>query len=176
MEPSQEHHSTEQELRQHRLDKLARIRARGDEPFKYRFERSARIAEARSAFEEADSAASQDNPAQYPATLAGRITAFRSHGKSAFADLCDDTGKIQVFFGLKQIGEDAYEALKDLDIGDFLGVDGLVKRTRRGEMTLFAESYTLLAKSLRALPEKYHGLTDVETRYRQRYLDMVANP
>lgn len=176
MDNPQEHHSTEQELRQHRLDKLARIRERGDEPFKYRFERSVQIGEARSAFEGLEPGASEEQPAQHPATLAGRITAFRSHGKSAFADLRDETGKIQVFFGLKQIGEEAYEALKDLDIGDFLGVEGLVKRTKRGEITLFADTYTLLAKSLRALPEKYHGLTDVETRYRQRYLDMVANP
>jgi len=172
----QEHHSTEQELRQHRIDKLERIRARGDEPFKHAFERSSLIAAARDGFEAAEQTATEEEPAQVPATLAGRMTAFRSHGKSSFADIQDESGKVQVFFGAKQVGGEAYEALKDLDIGDFIGVRGPVKRTRRGEITLFAEEYTVLAKSLRALPEKYHGLTDVETRYRQRYLDMVANP
>ncbi len=172
----QEHHSTEQDLRQFRVDKLERIRGRGDDPFKYVFKRSGMIAEARAAFEEAEKTASEEHPAEAPATLAGRMTAFRSHGKSVFADLRDETGKIQVFLGHGQIGEAAFAQLDDLDLGDFLGVTGVVKRTRRGEVTLFAERYEILTKSLKALPEKYHGLTDVETRYRQRYLDMAANP
>ena len=170
----QAHHSTEQDLYQHRLDKLARIRARGDEPFKYRFERSCTVAQARAAFEQAESEA--DDAIDVRATLAGRTTGLRKHGKSTFADLRDETARIQVYFNAKGVGEDAYGALSDLDIGDFLGVSGQVKRTRMGEITVFADSYELLTKSLRALPEKYHGLTDVETRYRQRYLDMVANP
>jgi lysyl-tRNA synthetase class 2 len=171
-----EHHSTEQELREHRLRKLDRIRARKDEPFKYAFERSCPIAEARAAFEAAEKDATEENPAHIPATLAGRMTARREQGKSTFADLRDESARIQLFLGEKQVGPEAYETLKDLDIGDFIGAKGSIKRTRRGEITLFVEEFQLLTKSLRALPEKYHGLTDVETRYRQRYLDMVANP
>lgn len=172
----QEHHSTEQDLRQFRVDKLERIRGRGDEPFKYEFKRSALIADARAEFEHAEKGATEEQPAELAATLAGRMTAFRSHGKSVFADLRDETGKVQVFFGQNQIGEEAFGHLDDLDLGDFLGVTGTVKRTRRGEITLFASHFEVLTKSLKALPEKYHGLTDVETRYRQRYLDMAANP
>ena len=180
----EQHHSTEEDLRQHRLDKLERIRARGDEPFKYIFERSATIADARAAFEELENAAfeEQENAAedkagvQIAAVLAGRVVAFRDHGKTAFADIRDEHARVQVYFNQKKVGEAAFAALSDLDLGDFIGVNGIVKRTRTGEITIFADSYTLLTKSLRALPEKYHGLTDVETRYRQRYLDLVANP
>lgn len=171
-----EPHSTEQDLRQFRIDKMKRIRARGEDPFPYVFRRSHTIGEARSAFEASEKTFAAETPAEIPAVLAGRMTAFRSHGKSSFADLRDESGKVQVFFGMNQLGEAAYENLRDLDIGDFIGARGIIRRTRRGEVTLFTEQYEILAKSLRALPEKYHGLTDVETRYRQRYLDMVANP
>lgn len=172
----QEHHSTEQDLRQNRISKLERIRARGDEPFKYLFQRSHVIGEARTAFEALEAAAEDKEHIAMDVALAGRMTAFRSHGKSSFADLRDDTERIQVYFNQKALGDAAYSELDDLDIGDFLGVNGHVKRTRTGEITVFVESYQILTKSLRALPEKYHGLTDVETRYRQRYLDMVSNP
>jgi len=175
---SDQHHSTEQDLIQFRLNKLARIRERGDEPFKYSFARTHSIADARAAYEKAEAAAPEgaEHPAGIPATLAGRMTAFRSHGKSSFADLRDETAKVQVFFNQKNLGDEAFASLDDLDLGDFIGVTGTVKRTRTGEVTIFAESFQILTKSLRALPEKYHGLTDVETRYRQRYLDMVSNP
>jgi len=164
------------DLRQHRVNKMERIRARGDEPFKYTFDRSHNIEEARAAFEAAEPAGTEENPAEVPARLAGRVVAFRSQGKSAFADIRDEFGRVQIFFGLQQVGEEAFAALDDLDLGDFIGVTGPVKRTRRGEITLFATSFEILTKSLRPAAEKYHGLKDVETRYRQRYLDMVANP
>lgn len=174
---AEEHASTEAELRKHRLNKLERIRERGDEPFKHAYERSHGIASARAAFEDAESAAGEGDPeVGVAARLAGRMVSRRTQGKTTFADIRDEHGRIQVFFGQKQVGEAAYEALKDLDLGDFIGVHGTVKRTRRGEITLFAEGWEILSKSLRALPEKYHGLTDVETRYRQRYLDMASNP
>ncbi|MBI2422908.1 MAG: lysine--tRNA ligase [Candidatus Hydrogenedentes bacterium] len=173
--PVEEHHSTAQDLYQHRLDKLERIRARGDEPFKYAFTRSHPIQEARSAFEAAEATAAEGE-ACLAATLAGRLVAFRDQGKTCFADLRDEDGRIQVWLNQKEMGEEAFATLKDLDLGDIVGVSGQVKRTKRGEITVFAESYTLLTKSLRASAEKYHGLKDVETRYRQRYLDMVANP
>ncbi|GMV93936.1 MAG: lysine--tRNA ligase [Candidatus Hydrogenedentota bacterium] len=173
---TEEHHSTEEELRRHRLEKLERIRARGDEPFKYTFERSSAIGKARAEFERVESAAREDEVAKVPAILAGRMVSFRDHGKSVFADIRDETGQIQVYFNVKALGEEAFAAVHDLDMGDFIGATGEVHRTRKGEITLFATSFEILTKSLRALPEKYHGLTDVETRYRQRYLDMVANP
>lgn len=173
----QEHHSSEQELRRHRLEKLERIRARGDDPFKYAFSRTHLIAQARTLFEEAERTAENGGaPVEIHAALAGRMTAMRGHGKSSFADIRDETDKIQVFFGSAQLGETAYEALKDFDLGDFIGVRGAIRRTKRGEITLFADACEILTKSLRPLPEKYHGLTDVETRYRQRYLDMASNP
>ncbi len=164
------------ELIQHRIDKLERIRARGDNPYKYTFERSCSIVEARKAFEKAENEHEDPDSIDQRVTVAGRLIAIRDQGKVTFADLRDETGKIQLFIKKNAVGDEAYAALKDLDIGDFIGVTGQVKRTRMGEITVFAESYEILTKALRGLPEKYHGLTDIETRYRQRYLDMIANP
>ncbi len=166
----------EAELRRHRLAKLGHIRARGDEPYQYAFDRSHAIADVRREFEALEKAGDAEAPVLEKARLAGRIVARRVQGKSTFMDIRDECGRVQVFLGFNQVGEAAYDASKDLDIGDFIGVTGTVKRTRRGEITLFAETYVLLSKSLRPSAEKYHGLSDVETRYRQRYLDMVANP
>jgi lysyl-tRNA synthetase class 2 len=166
----------QEELIQHRLDKLARIRARGDNPYKYTFHRSCCIAEARETFENGETSAGEDAPPAMEATLAGRIVAMRTQGKVTFADLRDRAAKIQLFIKKDTVGAQPYDALKDLDLGDFIGAHGRIQRTKTREITLFVDRYELLTKSLRALPEKYHGLTDVETRYRQRYLDMVANP
>jgi len=176
MSEDQHQHTTENELRQHRLDKLERIRERGEEPYAFLYERTSLIGAAREHFEGLETEATEEAPAEYPVHLAGRVVALRDQGKTVFADIRDETGRIQLFFGKKQVGEDRFEALKDVDLGDFIGVEGVVKRTRRGEITIFAEGWTFLTKSLRPLPEKYHGLKDTETRYRQRYLDMVSNP
>ncbi|MBN2310828.1 MAG: lysine--tRNA ligase [Candidatus Hydrogenedentes bacterium] len=173
---TEQHHSTEQDLIQNRIEKAERIRARGDEPYKYRFERSCTIGEARAAFEREEAGGTDAEQIDVRATLAGRIVAYRDQGKVAFADLRDQTAGIQLFLRMNTLGDEAYAQLKDLDIGDFIGVEGAVFRTRRGEVSVRVESYVILTKSLRPLPEKYHGLTDVETRYRRRYLDMVANP
>ena len=116
-------------------------------------------------------------PARRPTTryrLAGRLTARRGHGKAAFLDLVDRTGRIQLH-ARKDVLGDAYERLVDLDLGDLIGVEGAPFRTRRGELSLRVDSWTLLAKSLRPPPDKYHGLTDVEPRYRHRELDLLAN-
>ena len=173
----QEHQSTEQELRQHRIDKLERIRARGDEPFKYSFERSSLIGPACAAYEEIEAVAGEEeHPELADQALAGRIIAIRDQGKSNWIDLRDESGKIQVFMGKQQVGEEVFDTLRDLDIGDFIGVRGPVRRTRRGEITIWATSYDFLSKAIRPSVEKFHGLKDVETRYRRRYLDMVANP
>lgn len=167
---------SEDELRQHRLDKLERIRDRGDEPFKYVVERSCTVAEARAAFEKAESEANDPEAVDVPVAVAGRLLSMRGQGKVTFANLRDQSGQIQLFFRKNDLGDDVYETIKDLDLGDFLQVKGHVFRTRTEEVTVRVESYAILTKSLKALPEKHHGLSDVETRYRQRYLDMVANP
>lgn len=110
-------------------------------------------------------------------SLAGRIMARREHGKASFADLQDRTGKIQLYFRQDILGEASYHTwLHLIDIGDIIGVQGSVFRTRRGEITVEVKQWTLLTKSLRPLPEKWHGLKDVEVRYRQRYLDLIMNP
>jgi len=108
--------------------------------------------------------------------LAGRLMAKRGMGKSSFCDLHDRDGKIQLFLRVNDLGEEAYEEFKKLDIGDIIGVDGEVFKTRMGEITVKVYEYTLLSKSLRPMPEKFHGLKDTDTRYRQRYLDLIANP
>ncbi len=106
---------------------------------------------------------------------AGRLISFRSHGKTSFAHLFSNGAKIQLYTRRDVLGESVYASFKKLDIGDFVGVEGHLFRTKTGELTIWVEDYVLLAKSLRPLPEKWHGLRDVEARYRQRYLDLIAN-
>ena len=172
-----EHHSTEQDLRQFRVAKMERLRARGDEPYKYLFARTDKLDTIRVRYEALEAGAAEaETPELADQAVAGRIVALRDQGKSVWLDLRDDSGKIQAFIGKKQIGEEVFATLSDLDIGDFIGVHGKVHRTMRGELTVWAERFTLLTKSLRPAVIKHHGLKDVETRYRQRYLDMVANP
>ena len=101
---------------------------------------------------------------------------MRGHGKAIFADLQDSSGRIQLYARLDSLGDELFEDFRRLDIGDIIGVRGLVFRTRRGEISVEVESFELLAKALRPLPEKWHGLKDVELRYRMRYLDLIANP
>ncbi len=109
--------------------------------------------------------------------VAGRLTAFRGHGKTTFADLRDRTGRIQIYARKDMLGVDNYEQLKNfLDIGDIVGITGKVFKTRKGESTIEVENWVMLCKALRPLPEKWHGLTDVDLRYRQRYVDLIANP
>ena len=110
------------------------------------------------------------------ATVAGRMVAKRGMGKSIFADLRDSTGRLQLFAGKSDMSEEAFALCRKLDIGDIIGVKGTLFTTKTGELTLRAREVTLLSKSMRALPEKFHGLVDVEQRYRQRYLDLIANP
>jgi lysyl-tRNA synthetase class 2 len=154
----------ENELISQRREKLAALRARGVEPFGRAFETSGSIAEVRHAFKEGDSL-----------RAAGRITAHRDMGKSHFVDLRDATGRFQAYFHEKELGAEAMEIFKLLDLGDFIGVEGTCFLTKTGEPTLKAYKFEVLAKSLRPPPEKWHGLQDVEARYRQRYVDLVAN-
>ena len=154
----------ENELIAQRREKLEALRARGVEPFGRAFETSGSIAEVRQKFKEGDSL-----------RAAGRITAHRDMGKSHFVDLRDATGRIQAYFHEKEIGAAAMEIFNLLDLGDFIGVEGVCFLTKTGEPTLKVRRFEVLAKALRPPPEKWHGLQDVEARYRQRYVDLVAN-
>lgn len=108
--------------------------------------------------------------------IAGRIMAKRDQGKVVFLEVRDATADIQLFCRINTLGEEAFAELKDLDVGDWIGVEGTMMRTRRGQLSVAVDSFELLSKSLRPLPEKFHGLADKETRYRQRYVDLVMNP
>lgn len=108
--------------------------------------------------------------------LAGRVMAVRGHGKASFAHLMDMSGRIQIYFRHDVLGDDLYDNFQLLDIGDVIGLQGLVFKTQKGEISVKVTTFEILAKSLRPLPEKWHGLKDVETRYRQRYLDLIVNP
>ena len=161
------------ELIRQRHAKLEALRRRGLDPFGGRYPVThwagplhARLA---AATEE------EELRAVGPVSLAGRIVTLRHHGKTCFAHLMDHTGRIQLYARSDQLGDD-YTLFTDLDLGDFIGATGEMMRTRTGEITLAVKAFTFLAKSLRPLPEKWHGLKDVETRYRQRYVDLVVNP
>jgi len=164
-----------QELIEQRQAKLERLRAGGCDPYPARYQRTHTTQEAAQALQalEEKGAASQE---AIEVSLAGRITAMRLMGKRAFIDLRDGTGKIQADLRQDVLGDKSYQAFVDLvDIGDFVGVSGTLFRTRSGEITVQVRQYVFLAKALRPLPEKWHGLQDVEVRYRQRYLDLMVN-
>jgi lysyl-tRNA synthetase, class II len=153
-----------------RRGKLGRLRDAGVEPFPHSFGDRTEIAVVRERYAELADGAETDDRVR----IAGRLTARRGMGKASFLDLRDGTGQIQVQARLDDLGE-SYEGLLALDIGDIAGIDGVVFSSRRGELSVRAESWTLLAKSLRPPPDKFHGLEDVETRYRKRELDLMAN-
>ncbi len=156
-----------------RRAKLERIRQRGIDPYPARFERSCTTTDAIDLFEAAESEGTAENAETL--SVAGRIVSMRVMGRAAFLDLRDSSGTLQAMLRQNALGEE-YGLLQDLDLGDFLGVTGHMMRTRTGQATIEAQSLTMLAKGMRPLPEKWHGLRDVETRYRQRYLDLIANP
>jgi lysyl-tRNA synthetase class 2 len=163
----------EDTLLENRVTKLARIRANGLDPYPARFHRTFDSATATALFEELEETDPPDERLQN-VSLAGRITSMRTMGKAAFLDLQDASGSIQALLRQNNL-EDGFDLLKNLDIGDHLGVRGNLIRTRTGQVTIDALKLTVTAKGMRPLPEKYHGLRDVETRYRQRYLDLIAN-
>ncbi len=160
------------DLIRQRREKLEALRGRGVEPFGAGYP----ITHLAQGLAERLEGASEDELKAFgPVSLAGRLVAMRDHGKTAFAHLMDRTGRIQLYARADQLG-DEYAAFTALDVGDFLGVTGEMFRTRTGQLTVAVKSFTFLSKSLRPLPEKWHGLKDVETRYRQRYVDLVVNP
>ena len=148
-----------------RLEKLHRIRQQDIDPYPHRYHRSHTTMDAIALFERGENV---------QVSLAGRITASRPMGKATFIDIRDSSGKIQVYFRSDRLGE-KYEFLKEFDIGDIIGVSGNLFKTHTEEITLGATDFTMLSKSLQSLPEKWHGLVDVEKRYRQRYLDLISN-
>lgn len=160
------------ELMKVRRDKLAAFEAKGVAPFGHRFEVSHHAKDVLEQFAHLEG----EEESSEEITIAGRLMAIRGHGKASFSVLMDRSGRIQIYFKLDVLGEEKYSQFKLLDIGDIIGVKGHVFRTRRGEITVRVDDFDMLSKSLRPLPEKFHGLTDTEIRYRQRYVDLIMNP
>ena len=154
-----------------RRAKLERLREQGIDPFPHQFGGVTAIAEIHAAHDGLEPG--EETESSY--RIAGRLAARRGHGGAAFLDVVDRSGKLQVHAQRDVLGEDAFETLTHLDLGDVIGVDGTAFKSRRGELSLRASGWTLLAKSLRAPPDKFHGLEDVETRYRHRDVDLLAN-
>lgn len=155
------------ELMQVRREKLNDMRSKGFEPYGDRFERTHLARYVLDNYDEMENK---------PVAMAGRIMSKRGMGKASFAHIQDSTGQIQIYLRSNDVGAELYEFFGKLDIGDIIGVQGSVFKTRMGEITVAVESLNLLSKSLRPLPEKWHGLKDVELRYRQRYVDLIVNP
>ncbi|HEX7475967.1 MAG TPA: amino acid--tRNA ligase-related protein, partial [Dehalococcoidales bacterium] len=160
------------DITQQKLNKLNALREAGIEPFPYGYHRTHTAQEALDIVEK-----NKDNltTQEFKVNVAGRVLSKRGMGKTAFMDLRDGSGKIQLFFRINNLG-DKYNLVKDIDIGDILGASGKLFLTRTSEPTVEVQDFTLLAKALQPLPEKWHGLVDVEKRYRQRYLDLISNP
>jgi len=159
------------EQMQVRREKLAKLREMGVNPYGEKYERTHTIKKIIDTFTDIG-----EEPAGEDVKIAGRLMAIRGHGKVMFADLVDLTGKIQLYLRKKDVGEEKYEILKITDIGDVIGVEGQVFRTKKGELSLYVKDFVFLTKCLNPLPEKWHGLKDGEMRYRKRYLDLLINP
>jgi lysyl-tRNA synthetase class 2 len=162
---------SERELFQSRLEKVEKLRAAGIEPYAYRYDRTHTSAQVAEQF----AGLSGEAISPERVAVAGRLVAVRGHGKTVFAHLRDESGKVQLYFRRDDLGPERFEWVQQLDLGDIVGARGPIFRTHTGELTVRVEDFTLLTKALRPLPEKWHGLKDVEIRYRQRYLDLLAN-
>ncbi len=168
--PAETESSQQAVIRQQRIDKIDKWRELGVNPFPYKYEKSASNAELQAKYKDLpDGEETADR-----VNVAGRVMAVRNSGM--FIDLQDPSGKIQVFCHKENLPEDKLAQLKLLDIGDIIGATGTIRRTPRGELSVKATDFEMLGKNLLPLPEKFHGLTDIETRYRQRYLDLIMNP
>ena len=162
---------TEQELV--RRDKCEKLRELGLDPFGQRFERDSYAADIKEKYQDVDHDAFENM--EDTATIAGRIMFIRKMGKASFFSIKDKTGPMQVYISINDVGEETYDLFKMADIGDIVGVYGKIMKTKTGEVTVKCLKYTHLVKALRPLPEKFHGLTDVEERYRRRYVDLIMN-
>ncbi len=173
IEPHVEQQGIEQEpedinaLMQVRREKLSVLREQGVDPFGQKFEASHHASEILDTFETLEGR---------EVSVAGRLMAVRGHGKASFANVQDISGRIQIYAREDRLGAESYELFSKLDIGDIIGLSGEVFKTKKGEISVKASQVVLLSKSLRPLPEKFHGLKDVELRYRQRYVDLIVNP
>lgn len=163
----QEHTQDLSDVLQVRRQKLNELREQGIDPFGQKYERTHLAEEIINNFEALEN---------HQVSIAGRIMSQRVMGKASFAHLQDSSGRIQIYVKVDQVGEEAYRQFERFDIGDIIGVEGKVFKTKRGEISVSAEKITFLTKSLRPLPEKWHGLKDVDLRYRQRYVDLIVNP
>jgi len=161
----------EKDLKRIKRENLAKLVSMGIEPYKYRFQIKDSIADVKKRYAEATHEKSAEK-----VTIAGRIMQTRLHGKAGFADILGQDEKIQLYFRLNDIGEQKFEVFKLLETGDIIGVTGPVFRTKMGEISVWVEDFEILTKCLMPFPEKYHGLKDIELRYRQRHLDMIVNP
>ncbi len=158
-------------IREERIKEVEGLRKKGIDPFGQVFPGKQSIIEVTEKFNQI----ATGEPSDENIVIAGRVMALRKHGKAVFADIEDQTGRMQVYVKSNLIGDDSFEVFKDISVGDIIGISGSVFKTRTGELTVLASRFTLLSKSLRTLPEKWHGLTDTEIRYRKRYLDLIAN-
>jgi lysyl-tRNA synthetase class 2 len=154
-----------------RLGSLDALRAEGTNPYPYRFDRSHTLGEIRNEF----GALEAGSETETHVTVAGRILLKRDQGKLIFATLQDRETSIQLFVSKAIVGDDAFDAINNLDLGDWVGATGIVMTTRKGELSIKVDSVVLLSKAVRPLPDKWHGLTDTDTRYRQRYADLIGN-
>lgn len=157
--------------RARRLGKVDALRAAGTDPYPVRFDRTHTAAEIHQRWGGIDDGAETSDEV----AVAGRLLLIRRQGKLTFATLRDGTGSVQLFVSRSETGDDAHDAFDDLDLGDWVGARGTVMKTRKGELSVKVREFALLAKALRPLPEKWHGLADVDTRFRQRYVDLIAN-
>lgn len=167
-------HEEQNDMFQIRREKLSALRDKGINPFGQRYERTHFAGQIR---EQYDSLAKEElQEENIKVTIAGRLMSKRKQGKASFAHLQDMSGRIQIYVRKDRVGEEQYDLFTASDLGDFLGIEGQVFKTNRGEISVKADQVIFLSKSLLPLPEKYHGLKDVELRYRKRYLDLIMNP
>jgi lysyl-tRNA synthetase class 2 len=157
--------------RARRLADLDALRDRGVDPYPVRFDRDRTLAELRTEF----GALAPGTETDVRVRVAGRILLLRRQGKLTFATVRDQSGSVQLFVSRRELGDEAHDAFDQLDLGDWVGVDGTVMTTRKGELSVNVTGFVLLAKALRPLPDKWHGLSDVDTRFRQRYVDLIVN-
>lgn len=157
-----------------RYEKLAQLKEKGIDPFGKKYPRTHLAEEIRAEYDHLDKEQLEEKAVHV--SIAGRLIRKRVQGKASFAHLQDMSGKIQIYVRLNDVGKEQYELFRQIDLGDFLGVSGVVFKTNRGEISIHVQEMLFLSKSLRPLPEKYHGLKDIEQRYRRRYLDLIMNP
>ena len=154
-----------------RLQKLDDLREQGTNPYPYRFDRTVTLHDLRRQFGELEAG----TETEHQVAVAGRVMLLRDSGKLVFATMRDRDDDVQLFISKAVVGDDAFDAIKDLDLGDWVGVHGTVMTTRKGELSVKVERLELLSKSIRPMPDKWHGLTDTDTRFRQRYADLIVN-